>query len=456
VVLRWINTRNNYPDLPVRLCWYIGAISAAGPLLALSVLMTRGRAPAEDLWPVTIVLVLLAGVAERNPIHLTHKTNLNVATAVYVAMLLLLPPTIVGAIALITAGAAQTLRMRADARLALAEPLFNIGQTALYVTVTSLVLLLLDEAGMPALPYAGISLSALLVVTAAMHLGNAFLVSMAAGLHLDVNPFRIWRRNLSIDLVPNLGMSLLGVCAAALGAESALLIPALFVPAVLVHRTVEESVRLQKNMRSSLASLIDIIELRDPYTAGHSRRVATTARALALELGLTAEEADSIESAGHVHDIGKVAIDPAVLTKPGKLTEDEWVEMKRHPVFGAEVISQFAAYQEGSPLVRWHHESWDGEGYPDGKRGEEIPLGARILAVADTFDALTSDRPYREGMPLERARAILDEGAGTQWDTAVVDALLGLLDRAPHEVPISRRPVSSSATTLDESDSTAA
>jgi HD-GYP domain-containing protein (c-di-GMP phosphodiesterase class II) len=455
-LLAWIRKKNNYPDLPRRLCWYIGAVSVAGPLLALSLLLTRGRMPIDELLPVTIVLLLLAGVAERYPIHLTHKTNLNVSTAVYVAMLLLLPPPIVAALALVAACTAQALRMRADANLELAEPLFNTGQTALYVGIASLSLAVAEGSAIPPVPYAGISLSALAVVAASLHIGNALLVSVAAGLHLDVSPFRIWRRNLAIDLAPNLGMSMLGVCAAALGAESALLIPTLFVPAVLVHRTVAESVRLKKNTRSSLASLVDIIELRDPYTAGHSRRVAATARALSLELGLTAEEADIIESAGHVHDIGKVAIDPAVLTKPGKLTDDEWVEMRRHPVFGAVVISEFAAYQDGSPLVRWHHEAWDGGGYPDGKRGEEIPLGARILAVADTFDALTSDRPYRDGMPLDRARSILDDGAASQWDPAVVEALLNLLERSPEVIPVFRRDTSSTATTSSPASSTAA
>src|SRR4029078_11281721 len=106
-------------------------------------------------------------------------------------------------------------------------------------------------------------------------------------------------------------------------------------------------------------------------------------------LGLTAEEADAIEDAGKVHDLGKVAIDPAILLKPGKLTEDEWAEMKLHPVYGADVLARFASYRSGIPLVRNHHESWDGSGYPDGLRGTEIPLGARILAAADTFDALT-------------------------------------------------------------------
>jgi HD-GYP domain-containing protein (c-di-GMP phosphodiesterase class II) len=143
---------------------------------------------------------------------------------------------------------------------------------------------------------------------------------------------------------------------------------------------------------------------------------------------LTAEEADAIEDAGNVHDLGKVAIDPAVLLKPGKLTDPEWEEMKRHPVYGAEVLSRFASYRSGIPLVRGHHESWDGTGYPDGIRGTEIPLGARILAVADTFDALTSDRPYRPGMGLDRAVGILRDGAGSQWDPEIVAALLRVLD----------------------------
>jgi HD-GYP domain-containing protein (c-di-GMP phosphodiesterase class II) len=155
-------------------------------------------------------------------------------------------------------------------------------------------------------------------------------------------------------------------------------------------------------------------------------------------LGLTAEEADLIESAGRVHDLGKVAVDPNVLMKTSKLDEDEWAQMKLHPVYGADVVAQFAAYREGTELVRHHHERVDGLGYPDGLVGDAIPLGARILAVADTFDALTSDRPYRRGMEVERATAILQEGAGTQWDERVVAALLGVLAATPERVPLYR------------------
>jgi HD-GYP domain-containing protein (c-di-GMP phosphodiesterase class II) len=203
-----------------------------------------------------------------------------------------------------------------------------------------------------------------------------------------------------------------------------LALPLLAMPVILVRHAAKQLVQLRKDTMAAMASMVDIIELRDPYTAGHSRRVAEMARSLALRLGLTAEEADQLEAAGRVHDIGKVAVDPEVLTKPGKLDEDEWAQMKLHPVHGAEVIERFHAWGEGYRLVRHHHEGWDGNGYPDGLAAESIPFGSRILAVADTWDALTSDRPYRSGMSQERALSILREGAGKQWDPRIVEALV--------------------------------
>ena len=157
-----------------------------------------------------------------------------------------------------------------------------------------------------------------------------------------------------------------------------------------------------------------------------------------MRLGLTTEEADEIESAGRVHDLGKVAIDPGILSNPGKLSPSEWQEMCEHPGLGATVIAKFNAFQHGHPLVRHHHERWDGAGYPDGLAGEAIPRGARILAVADTFDALTSDRPYRAGMSVEQALRILRQGAGEQWDAEIVEALITQCHgaQAPQEVSV--------------------
>jgi putative nucleotidyltransferase with HDIG domain len=190
------------------------------------------------------------------------------------------------------------------------------------------------------------------------------------------------------------------------------------------------------------------MELRDPYTAGHSRRVAALARILAQRLGLTAEEQDLIEQAGRVHDIGKAGTDSAILSKPGKLTEDEWRQMKLHPVHGANIVARFAAYQNAARIVRHHHESWDGTGYPDGITGEEIPFGARILAVADTFDALTTNRPYRDSRSIEVAIQILEEGAGRQWDARIVAEMCTYLRGLNGELPNFRAAVPAGAVSV--------
>ncbi|MBA2519949.1 MAG: HD domain-containing protein, partial [Chloroflexia bacterium] len=216
----------------------------------------------------------------------------------------------------------------------------------------------------------------------------------------------------------------LGLVAALVVRDYPIAMIPLILPAVLVQYTLRREVQLRADTRASLEAMADMIELRDPYTAGHSKRVATLARMLAVRLGLTGEEADLIETAGRVHDIAKVAISEAVLLKPGPLTSAEWVEMESHPVKGAEVIHRFAGYRECEALVRHHHERWDGAGYPDGLAGEAIPLGARILAVADSFDALSSSRPYRSALGQETVLRMLEEGAGTQWDRRVVGELV--------------------------------
>jgi HD-GYP domain-containing protein (c-di-GMP phosphodiesterase class II) len=192
----------------------------------------------------------------------------------------------------------------------------------------------------------------------------------------------------------------------------------------LAQYALQREVQLRSDTREALAALVDVVELRDPYTAGHSRRVAASARDLAIWMGLTGEEADLIDTAGRVHDLGKVAMSPLLLSKQGPLDEDEWRQVRQHPVNGAAVLERFAGYRECSVLVRHHHERWDGAGYPAGLGGEAIPLGARILAVADAFDAMTSTRSYRSAQGPDAAMRILERGAGAQWDSRVVQAFV--------------------------------
>jgi HD-GYP domain-containing protein (c-di-GMP phosphodiesterase class II)/phage shock protein PspC (stress-responsive transcriptional regulator) len=420
---------NSYRGVPPALIRYLAAVSLAGPVLAIGWLLLGPATDRPVRWLSIAVLTILAGLAERFSIHLTHKTYISVASAVYVAMLLTMPLSLCGVAALLAVTAAQAQRFWARPALGIAEPLFNIGQTASYVTGAAACLALINAWSSPEVRIGDIPVDHVLIAACAMHALNSVLVAGASARHLNVGTLRLWRRNFLLDIGPYLGMTLVGTCAAQLDFASPLFVPALALPAVLVHRAVGRSVQLRANVREAMATLVEVVELRDPYTAGHSRRVAAMARTIALELGLTAEEADAIEDAGNVHDLGKVAIDPSVLLKPGKLTDAEWAEMKRHPVYGVEVLARFESYRAGLPLVRGHHESWDGSGYPDGLRGTAIPLGARILAVADTWDALTSDRPYRSGMARERAIGILTEGAGIQWDPDMVNALIRIVER---------------------------
>ncbi|MCA9080657.1 MAG: HD-GYP domain-containing protein [Planctomycetaceae bacterium] len=168
-------------------------------------------------------------------------------------------------------------------------------------------------------------------------------------------------------------------------------------------------------------SLVTTLDARDHYTCGHSERVAAVAALLASRHGLPESEVQKIHTSGLLHDIGKIGIEDAVLRKPGKLTEQEWREVQRHPVIGDEILAPLDAFADLRPGVRFHHEAWDGSGYPDGLANDAIPLMARILAVADAFDAMASDRPYREGMPLAKVSQILLQGRGEQWCPDTID-----------------------------------
>ncbi len=176
-----------------------------------------------------------------------------------------------------------------------------------------------------------------------------------------------------------------------------------------------------------LRSLINAMDAKDSYTCGHSDRVALVARRLGEELGLTREECNSLYISGLVHDIGKIGVPDAVLLKPGKLTDEEFAQIQRHPEQGYTILKHLNHLAQVLPGVLHHHERYDGRGYPRGLQGEAIPLAARILAVADSYDAMSSCRPYRTALLDAKVEAILREGAGSQWDPRVIEAFLRIL-----------------------------
>ena len=173
---------------------------------------------------------------------------------------------------------------------------------------------------------------------------------------------------------------------------------------------------------SSVQALTSAIDAKDRYTSGHSDRVAAFSVAIAEQMGLSKTELDTLHLAGLLHDIGKIGIDDHVLNKPGKLTSEEYEQIKQHPQLGYEILKGVRKLDQVLPMVLHHHEAWDGSGYPHGLQCDGIPKMARIMAVADAFDAMSSDRPYRKGMSDEEIDSILRSGSGTQWDPDVINA----------------------------------
>ncbi|MCW2967065.1 MAG: putative metal-dependent phosphohydrolase [Solirubrobacteraceae bacterium] len=188
---------------------------------------------------------------------------------------------------------------------------------------------------------------------------------------------------------------------------------------------------MQRSYLSTITSLARTIEAKDPYTGGHTERVRDFAILLSREVGLSEEDLRAIEVGSIIHDIGKIGIPDGILTKPGRLTDEEFDAMRRHPEISSYIVSELELPAIVKQMVRSHHERWDGGGYPDGLAGEEIPLAARILAVADTVDAMTSDRSYREALPIETAVAEIRNLAGVQFCPRVAATFLACYERDP-------------------------
>lgn len=168
------------------------------------------------------------------------------------------------------------------------------------------------------------------------------------------------------------------------------------------------------------------LDARDAYTAGHSDRVSANSTAVARAMGLSDEEVEIIRIGAKLHDIGKIGVPDAILQKPGKLTQEEFELVKQHPQIGKRILEKVGSFQKYLPIVELHHEDFNGKGYPYGLRGDELPLGVRIVHVADVYDAITSNRSYRKAMPEKQVREIMEDGAGTQFDPEVVRVFLAV------------------------------
>ncbi|MGH9198487.1 MAG: HD-GYP domain-containing protein, partial [Acidimicrobiia bacterium] len=251
--------------------------------------------------------------------------------------------------------------------------------------------------------------------------------------------FSLTIRNVSLGLVSQVPLGwLMAEIATAVGYWAAMIF---MVPLLLARYSLSRYTEVRDLFFGSVSALSQAIDAKDGFTRGHADRVSRIAGAIAREMGLGEKQIEQIELAGLLHDIGKIGVEDRILMKPMRLDDDERELMRRHPIYGASILEPSAALRPLVPLVLHHHENFDGSGYPEGVKGEDIPLGSRIIIVSDAYEAMTSDRVYRKAIGHERAMEQLNKYKGAQFDPRVVRALEALLTkRGPSAFDVSDLP----------------
>jgi len=239
------------------------------------------------------------------------------------------------------------------------------------------------------------------------------------------------QQGLSLEILQYL-IAIPGVLAADIDPWSLIL---LVVPVVITHVAFKNIKETRYETVRVLNDMADTVDLRDSCTGGHSEQVADLVHQMLLQLNISGPEATLIEISARLHDIGKIGIPDRILLKPETLTSEEMAVMQTHAQKGAELIAKYKDFSRGAAIIRHHHERWDGQGYPAQLKEHEIPFGARVIAVADSFEAMTSDRPYRQALSVDQAIQILLEGRGTQWEPRIVNAFVDMIMSQTKENP---------------------
>jgi len=258
---------------------------------------------------------------------------------------------------------------------------------------------------------------------------NTVAVVVIVALADRSNMLNVVRKSLGSIVVQWLTLPTLGWMVMALYQQTSYALLILAFPVIALYYSLRSVESVRRQTLESIEKMSHMLDARDPATERHSERVAGYVELMCDHLSLPADLTEITVSAAKVHDLGKIAVPDAILFKPGRLTAEEWQVIKTHPERGAELLGSISAYNVGANIVRHHHERWDGKGYPYGLAGEEIPLGARIIAVADAYDVMTTNRVYRSALHADTALEELMIQSGNQFDPTVVDAFLRALGR---------------------------
>jgi len=371
-----------------------------------------------------LIFGLLAIASESLPVSLPKGGFVTVSYPIFLSALILFPlgvtltaTTLSGLIIFGKAGLGQPLYKR----------VFNASQYVLSLAAGYGIISLFEPFSFQ---FDWKSLMLYLMAASAFMVLNITIVSIALGMMFAKSPWSIWASNIRWALPNFMALVPLGFLLALIynnyGPLGLLL---LFIPLLVSRHAFQLYIDMRENYLNTVEALVQALEAKDNYTSGHSARVGKLAVAIAEGLQMSEDKVESLKYAAVLHDVGKIGVSEIILTKEGALLESEWEAIRSHPVMGQTIIKGIKFLFDIGDVVRHHHERYDGQGYPDGIKGEEIPLESRIIAVADTYDAITSDRSYRKGRTHDQAIEEINKVAGSQLDPKLVEVFCKVVTR---------------------------
>ncbi len=415
--------------LPRRAQIYIIFLALAALLGAVAVLPTLMAQP--TLWSIVLLFAGLICLSDLFPIVMPFPgdAEMTVSGAVQAAVAILFGPA-----AAIWAALLGTLVAEAILRRAPHKATFNISQMVItFGAMGSLYRMLSD--GSPNPLNSAQNAAALALLALFYYVVNTGMVALIIAFVNKISASYVWKVSFRNIAWHELTMVPLGAMIAILWESSPWAIVLMILPLAVVRTSLLQSSTLQLQTMETLTALADTIDQRDPTTYEHSQRVAMFAEMIAKEMGLPQDQVELISMSARLHDVGKIGMSNALLYKPQQFSLEEWHEFRRHPTIGASMVENFPLFRKGRDLILHHHERWDGQGYPDRLAGEEIPLGARIIAAADALEAMTAERVYRDALTLNEAIDEFRRERGRQFDPKVADALIAILERCRQEGP---------------------
>ncbi|MBC8499519.1 MAG: HD domain-containing protein [Candidatus Atribacteria bacterium] len=412
--------------MPLKLKIYIGVITALA--ISLFIYLIPSLPSLSNIWLVLIFFLVISAFAEFIPVDLPVSGAVSIGFPIDFVLILVYGP----ALAMLITALGALIGEIIERKVSWYKIIFNASQFALSAGIAGIVYQ--ELGGVIGTTNLTSYIIPALICALTYYFINSFLFMMVIHLAEGISIWAIWKTQLKGIIATYIALAPIGFIMAMVYIGTGIWgIILFFFPLILARRSFELYTKMRKVYLDTIRALAAAIDAKDPYTKGHSERVAEMSVALAQELNLSDRDTENIEYTALLHDIGKIGIADSILGKKGSLTSQEFDKIKEHTIMGANIIEPIDFLKNSYSAIYHHHEKYNGEGYPDGIKSEDIPILARIIAVADAYDAMGSDRPYRKKLNKDKILQELKDQSGKQFDPEVVKALISVLDREREE-----------------------